>query len=105
MKCYHETRSGSSKKKEYDDLMLPEHNKYTQTCTIFRAMIDKTCVLEVPFDKDAKNKVRSFYRIYFEMMSSFFNLIEKQKTGNFIFDSKIKIIEKINDFRKSFKLS
>jgi hypothetical protein len=40
-------------------------------------MVDKTCVLEVPFDKDAKNKVRSFYRIYFEMMSQFFDLIEK----------------------------
>lgn len=40
-------------------------------------MVGDVCVLEVSFDKDAKNKVRSFYRQYFQLISGFFEELER----------------------------
>jgi hypothetical protein len=40
-------------------------------------MVDEVSVLEVPYDKDAKNKVRSFYRHYYRLIQGFFEELEK----------------------------
>lgn len=40
-------------------------------------MVDEECVLEVWYDKDAKNKVRSFYRQYYRLIKGFFEDLEK----------------------------
>ena len=51
LKCHHET------KKPPNDV-----NGAVDSRIIFCGMVDDDCVLEIWYDKDAKNKVRSFYR-------------------------------------------
>jgi len=41
-------------------------------------MVDDDCIFEVPYDKDAKNKVRHFYRIYYHFMKGFFDELDKK---------------------------
>lgn len=88
LKCHHETRNADGA---------------ADTRIIFRGMVNDHCVLEVPFDKDAKNKVRSFYKHYFRLISGFFEDLEK--TGQHLAISADSIIKKIEDYRKKkFKL-
>ena len=52
--------------------------KYNDGRIIFRGMVDDDCIFEVPYDKDAKNKVRHFYRIYYHFMKGFFDELDKK---------------------------
>jgi hypothetical protein len=86
LKCRHETLKHG-----------PDHPNIPNDGTIvFRGMVDNDCVLEVPFLKDAKNKVRIFYKKYYHMMSGFFTHLEKK--GHDVFNRE-SIVKKINDYR------
>ena len=63
-------------------------------------MVDDVCVLEVPYNKDAKNKVRSFYKKYYELIKGFFDDLEKKGNSNDMYMSKDQIIQKIKAFQK-----
>lgn len=63
-------------------------------------MVDDICVLEVPYNKDAKNKVRSFYKKYYELIKGFFDDLEKKANSNDMYMSKEQIIQKIKAFAK-----
>ena len=63
-KCHHETAN--------------EERNNQESRTIFRGLLDDQVVLEIPYDKDAKNKVRSFYRHYYDLMNGFFIWAEKE---------------------------
>jgi mRNA-degrading endonuclease RelE of RelBE toxin-antitoxin system len=39
-------------------------------------MIGNDCVLEIVYHKDAKNKVRSFYKEYYRLIQAFFEELE-----------------------------
>ena len=74
-------------------------------------MVDDDCILEVPYDKDAKNKVRSFYRNYYQLMKGFFDELDKkdkasggESQNSMLFISKEEIIKRIKKYRdKKFK--
>ena len=74
-------------------------------------MVDDDCILEVPYDKDAKNKVRSFYKIYYQLMKGFFDELDKkdkasggESQNSMLFISKEEIIKRIKKYRdKNFK--
>ena len=55
LKCRHETRKHGE-----DNPEIPNDGTI-----FFRGMVDNDCVYEVPFQKDAKNKVRLFYKKYY----------------------------------------
>lgn len=61
-------------------------------------MVDEICVLEVPYNKDAKNKVRSFYKKYYELIKGFFDEFEKKENSQDMYLSKEQIINKIKIF-------
>jgi len=91
LKCSHETQKAS------DQL----DNDGT---IIFKGMVDKECVLEVPYHKDAKNKVRIFYKHYYTLMNGFFTYLEKRQGGD-AYLTKEKIVKMICDYRdKHFKI-
>jgi hypothetical protein len=66
LKCHHETRK-------------PDDSGTLQIDTriIFCGMVDEVTVFEIWYDKDAKNKVRSFYRQYYRLIGGFFETLEK----------------------------
>ena len=43
---------------------------------VMKGMANKECVLEVKFEKDAKNKTHHFYKQYHELMADFFTYYE-----------------------------
>lgn len=65
--------------------------------SVFQGMVDSMCVLEVPYDKDAKNKVRNFYRHYYEMMSKFFEWFEKKKQM-YVVSDRDRLVDLIHEF-------
>lgn len=92
LKCHHETKKPG-----------PESGNQTDTRIIFCGMVDEVSVLEIWYDKDAKNKVRSFYRQFFRLVQAFFEDLEKG--GNMYITSKEKIIAKMIDYKqKHFKV-
>jgi hypothetical protein len=64
-------------------------------------MVDNECVLEVPYNKDAKNKVRNFYKQYYNLMSGFFQKLESQPKiiDSLYSGSKEDIIKHIKDYK------
>lgn len=68
-------------------------------------MVDDDCVLEIWYDKDAKNKVRSFYRQYYRLVNAFFDHLETPNNQQVLMTlTKEKIIQKMKDFKlKHFK--
>lgn len=65
-------------------------------------MVDGACVLEVPYNKDDKNKVRSFYKKYYNMILGFFQELEK-KNGDNLFLTRESIITRIQQFSAKHK--
>ena len=88
LKCRHETR-------KYDESNPEVPNDGT---IVFRGMVDNDCVFEVPFQKDAKNKVRIFYRDYYKLMSGFFAHLEKKGLE---YLNRETIIKKIHEYREN----
>ena len=79
LKCHHETR---------------KQDQSSESKIIFQGMVDDACVFEVPYNKDDKNKVRSFYKKYYNMILGFFQELEK-KNGDNLFLTKESIITRI----------
>ena len=65
-------------------------------------MVDDACVFEVPYNKDDKNKVRSFYKKYYNMILGFFEELEK-KNGDNLFLTKESIITRIKQYSVKHK--
>lgn len=85
-KCHHETRSEGTGNNDFR--------------TVFRGLLDDEVVLEVPYDKEAKNKVRSFYRHYYDLMSGFFNWAEKNSIYT---ESKDEIVKQLRKYKQIMK--
>ena len=87
IKCHHETRAvdGASN---------------SDTRTVFRGLMDDEVVLEIVYEKEAKNKVRSFYRHYYDLMSGFFNWAEKKSVHT---ESKEEIVLLFRQYKQSTK--
>lgn len=86
LKCHHET----TKTNDNDSRI------------IFQGMVDERVVLEIWYDKDAKNKVRSFYRQFFGLISGFFEELESK---NIFPGTKDNIIKRLLDYKtKNFKI-
>lgn len=108
-KCHHETRPielsidspDRPKNKSIPLFLVPESSvgplHLNEYCIVFRGMVENECVLEVPYDKDAKNKVRNFYRHYYEMMSKFFEWVDNKKKGVMAADAE-KIAHLVREF-------
>jgi len=79
-KCKHETKKPTEK---------PDH-------ITFLGLVEDKPVLEVDYHKDAKNKVRSFYRQYYQLMSCFFEHIKNKEIHTC---DKEKIVDKIIKYR------
>lgn len=47
---------------------------------LFQAMVSDTCLFEMHFEHEAKSKVRTFYRYFYDTMSGFFKQIEASAT-------------------------
>ena len=104
-KCHHETRQIDlfKDKQTYQDdrtkplFLVPQgFSGINEQCTVFRGMVESECVFEVPYDKDAKNKVRSFYKHYYEMMSQFFEWADKKQ--NTISSDSRRIVGMVKEF-------
>jgi len=87
IKCHHETRA-------------VEGAAGNDTRTIFRGLVDKDCVLQVTYEKEAKNKVRNFYRQYYELMSGFFEWVEKKAIYT---ENKEQIVDLIRQYDQQVK--
>ena len=73
--------------------MTAKHPKVEQRI-VFQGMVDDQVVLQIWYDKDAKNKVRSFYRFFFTLMAGFFEDVEKRNSiGLMATDKLVKMIE------------
>ena len=58
LKCHHDTRK--------------DEVSHSDSKVFFLGMVDDDCVFEVVYNKDDKNKVRSFYKKYYHMILGFF---------------------------------
>ena len=103
LKCHHQIYKGPSSSNQI--------SKSNDGRIIFKGMVDDDCILEVPYDKDAKNKVRSFYKNYYQLMKGFFDELDKkdkasggESQNSMLFISKEEIIKRIKKYRdKKFK--